>query len=90
MYHLSADRQQSSELLQYMAFNGGVKSQLFSSQSCMKCVQGTKKCSLPLHRAQGEDCEDVLNLYVYRPGFRPILFEMCHTEFPGLLVDTVL
>ena len=56
----------------------------------MKCVQGTKKCSLPLHRAQGEDCEDVLNLYVYRPGFRPILFEMCHTEFPGLLVDTVL
>ena len=42
-----------------MVFNGGVKGQLFSSQPCAKSEQDTKKCSLPLRRAQDEDCEDV-------------------------------
>ena len=55
-----------------MVLNGEVKGQLFSSQPYAKQAIDIKNCSLPLHRAQGEDCEDVQIVYVHCSSFRPI------------------
>ena len=55
-----------------MALNGEVKGQLFPSQPYTKQAIDIKKCSLLLHRAQGEDCEDVQIEYVHCSSFRLI------------------
>ena len=57
-YHLSADCQQSSELLKYGVQWRGQRSIVFVA-TLRKMSTRYKKCSLPLRRAQDEDCEDV-------------------------------
>ena len=57
-YHLSADRQQGSELLKYGVQWRGQRSIVFVVTLCEMSTR-YKKCSLPLCRVQEEDCEDV-------------------------------
>ena len=69
-YRVSADLQQSFELLKY-GVEWGLKGQMFLSQFCATKKARYKKCSVPLCRVQGKDCKDV-QIVQARHSFRQV------------------